>query len=580
MQSTNYFIGRPEVTATIAVFQALVLYVLYLAVNENWVLAKFPEYLNSLAGFAFAFPLIFLFIRRNLNPKHIFFISLSASLVIALCGYYAGLQSKPIDKLSTTGITWVYVICSLIIAFKTVIYAQIYLAKKAYTFGNLYKNSWRTFIVGAEAWIFTWLVFGILFLGAGLFKIVGINLFNDLLEEFFITIPIFTLSFSFAVSYFQSSQKVADTIATVLQSIIKFVLPLVVIIIIGFALSLVFTGIGPLWGDGPGSSLILWLQALALFFVNTVYMGTQKKIPYKPWLHKVILVGIAFMPIYSVLATYGLWLRIDQYGLTPARGFGMMVNLLISLFSFSYFLAIVKVKTSWFLIKNKINVVLSVVVVIVCILLNTPLLSMQVWSTHSQMARLDMSEPLSNSDMRFFRNNLGASGYKSLEAIRSQMRVLDVSYDERFRKVFVNYSYSKNAHSKTENQGMDRSYKTVPENIPIPDGIIEATFDDKYKGKGAIFIQKDLNNDEIYEYISLIDMSFGKRVFIWTFNNGVWNQARANIVQASNNLDIDQFFVDPNLPLITVEEPKLMNLKIGEAIIYVPPKVSENTLVD
>jgi hypothetical protein len=160
------------------------------------------------------------------------------------------------------------------------------------------------------------------------------------------------------------------------------------------------------------------------------------------------------------------------------------------------------------------------------------------------------------------------------------MRVLDVSYDERFRKVFVNYSYSKNAHSKTENQGMDRSYKTVPKNIPIPDGIIEATFDDKYKGKGAIFIQKDLNNDEIYEYISLIDMSFGKRVFIWTFNNGVWNQARANIVQASNNLDIDQFFVDPNLPLITVEEPKLMNLKIGEAIIYVPPKVSENTLVD
>ncbi len=575
MRSTNNFLEQPWVTAVIALAQAFVLHFLYITVEESRAFAQYPEYLNALAGFVIAFPLIFLFIKRNANPRHILYISLSVALVIALCGYYAGLQSKPIDKLATSSITFVFILCSLIIAFKAVIYAQLYVANKPYTFGNLYQNSWRTFIVGLEAWIFTWLLFGILFLGAALFEIIGITLFSDLLNESYITIPIFTLSFSFAINYFQSSEKVADTIATVLQGIIKFALPLIVLIIIGFALSIIFTGIGTLWEDGPGSSLILWLQALALFFVNTVYMGTQKETPYKPWLHTLILIGIAFLPIYSMLATYGLWLRIDQYGLTPARGFGMLVNLLISAFSFSYLVAIIKAKTNWFLIKNKINVVLGIAVVVVCILLNTPLLSMQVLSTHSQMTRLDLSKALSNVEMGFFKNNLGASGYKALESIRDRMLALDISYDKRFKDVFVNYRYSRDFAPDAETQNLDKSYKTVPANIQVPSMIIEATFDDNYNGQDVVFIQIDLNGDAIDDYISLIDASYGELAFIWTFSNDTWSRNSAAIIEASDSLDIDQFFIDPNLLPVNVEEPQFKQLRIGDAVIYVRPKMNK-----
>lgn len=576
MQTTNNMLEKAWFTASLALVQAFVLYFLYITVEESRAFAQNPEYLNAIAGFAIAFPLILLFVRRNAKPSLTLYIAAGIAFIIALCGFYAGLQSKPIDKLSTGSISAVYILASLIIAFKAVIYAQLFIAKKAFTFAYLYQHSWRTFIVGAEAWIFTWLLFGILYLGASLFKIIGISLFSELLDESYVVIPIFTLSFSFAINYFQSSEKVADTIAMVLQSLIKFVLPLVSLIIIGFALSIIFTGIGTLWEDGPGSVLILWLQALALFFVNTVYMGTQKDIPYKSWLHNLILVSIAFLPIYSLLATYGLWLRIDQYGLTPSRGFGMLVNLLISAFSFSYFVAIVKARTNWFLIKNKINVGLGIAVVIVCILVNSPILSMQVWSTHSQMARLDMSEPISDEDMRFFKNNLGASGYNALLDISDSMLALDLSYEKRLEGIFINYSFARNFDENKETLEYEKSYKTLPTDIDIPIEIMNETFDESYRGQDVVFIQSDLDGDGIKDYVALIDLTYRANEFIWTYENDKWLKTTASLLTSQDSLTIKQLFVEPSAISIEMQEPRFKHLKIGDAVLYVPPKRKED----
>lgn len=565
-------------TLLTALVQAAILYFLYTVVDESKAFAQYPEYLNMLAGATIAFPLILLFIRRGAAPQKALLIAIASALVIAFCGYYAGLQSKPIDKISTSSITSVYVLCSLIIAFKVMIYAQLYLSNQKYTFSNLYQHSWRTFIVGLESWIFTWLLFGILFLGAALFNIIGISVFSDLLDEAYITIPVFTLSFSFAINYFQNSEKVADTIASVLQAIIKFVLPLIAVILIGFAVSMLFTGIGSLWEDGPGSLLILWLQALALFFVNTVYMGTQKSSPYSKVLHKLVLTGIAFLPVYSVLASYGLWLRIDQYGLTPSRGFGMLVNLLIATFSFSYFVAIVKEKSNWYLLKNKINVFVGVAVVIICILLNTPILSMQKWSTYSQMSRLDLTQTIEDYDMRFFKNNLGASGYEALAAIKPEMLKIDISYEKRFNDVFVNWSYNNNYNNENTNDDANNAfdYFTLPKDANVPQEIINATFNKTYRGEATIFIKTKLDNSDLGQWVSITELPYTRNQKIWSFENGNWVATDAKLSSAYNNIQLEQFFVDPSSVEISVEEPRFKHLKIGNTVLYAKPVVSED----
>lgn len=577
MRTHIQLIERPLFTALMALIQAFILYFIYVSVEQNYAFAQYPEFINSLAGFALAFPLILLFIRRKADPKRAIGFSLLAAMIIALCGYYVGIQSKPIDKIMSSHIVSVFIVCALIIAFKTVIYAQLYIAKQAFSFANLYQNSWRTFVVGLEAWIFTWLLFGILFLGAALFKIIGVDVFTTLLAEAYFTIPIFTLSFSFAVSYFQRSEKVADTVALVLQTIIKFVLPLIAIILIGFALSMIFTGVGSLWDDGPGSLLILWLQVLALFFVNTVYMGTQKAPPYAPWLHKLILSGIAFLPIYSILATYGLWLRIEQYGLTPPRGFGMLVNLLVTAFSFSYFVAIIKARSDWFLIKNKINVALGLALVIVCILLNTPLMSMQIWATKSQMARLDLSEPVADNDLRFFRNELGASGYWALRNIKAQMLAIDISYEKRLNDIYTPIrsgasNYVETDPVETEESSLNkRAFKTMPTGVEVPTVIIEATFNEDYRGQGAVFIKLDINADGVDEYLAIIDLRYRTNEYIWILEEGIWSSISANLSSPKGSIEIDQFFVDPSSLRIELEKPSFNHIRIGNSVIYVNP---------
>ncbi len=574
MSCSRSYIEHPVFTATMALVQATILHFLYLAIENNWNITQTPEYLYSFTGFTVSFPFVLLFIRRNANAGRVIILSLATAIVITLCAYYTGIQSKPVDKVVAYTIFSVYIFCSLIIVFKAVIYSQLHLSNQAYSFANLYKNSWRTFIVALEAAIFSCLLFAILYLGAELFDVIGIFLFSDLLVKSYIVIPIFTLSFSFAVNYFQTSEKVADTIAMVVQTIIKFILPVVALILIGFAISIIFTGVGTLWEKGPGSTLILWLQALALFFVNSVYMGTKKTLPYKSSLHNLTMLGIAFLPLYSILASYGLWLRVDQYGLTPSRGFGILVNLLISAFSFSYLAAIITAKTKWFLIKNRINQILGISVVLVCILLNSPILSMQKLSTNSQITKLIEKQLVLDADLWFFKRNLGSHGYLALQGVKEKMLLTDISFEKRLNEIFSKSNFYSAAHHEAKTNAGQFEYKTIPENTKIPKVIIEKTFSDNSYRMEKIFIQLDINNDSVKDYIVITNNNYNHNHHLWLLVNDKWVSRPITLKSPTDSVEIDQLFVDPNSITIDIEKPKFNHVRLGNSIIFVSPSVS------
>lgn len=574
----KFSLNHPAFTFALASLQAMALYFIYIAVEHKTAFALKVNWVNANAAFAIAFPLILLFIRRNTASIQVLAISFTAAAVIALCGYYAGTQSMPADKLSYGSITFVLVNCSLIVAFKVIIYAQLFLCGKKINFANLYTESWRTFVVGIESWIFTWILIGILFLGANLFRIIGINFFLDYLQEPYVNIPIFTISFAFALNYFQQSEQFADTVAKIIQVVIKFLLPVVAIILIGFACSIVFTGVGTLWEGGPGSVLILWLQALALFFVNSVYMGTEKEPPYSLLLHKLVLVGIAFLPVYSFLASYGLWLRIDQYGLTPFRGLGMLVNILISVFSFTYFVAIVKQHSKWFLIKNKINVYIGMGVALVCILLNTPILSMQYWSTKSQISRLDTSVSISDEDLRFFKRSLGRSGYIYLDSLKESMQAIDISYQKRFERAYQNYSFNPRDHDAPTQWITKDDYLTYPSGLTIPESIVSKVFEDDPQIINALFLQVDLDNNGEMEFVSIIKKNFSTITKVWFRTNNSWEHVHARTDKVYRNVDFEQFLIEPTKFEITTKQATLNYIQIGESIIYLQPNFELNKL--
>ena len=200
-----------------------------------------------------------------------------------------------------------------------------------------------------------------------------------------------------------------------------------------------FTGLDKLWQTGNGSSLVLWLQVLTLFFVNTVYQYAADQRPYKIVIHRLVFFGIALLPIYSVIAAYGIWLRVEQYGITVGRCWAILVCLLLACFSFGYLVGIVKKRDAWQQVQSKVNIVMGVVILIFMLLVNSPVLNFQRVSTESQIARLNEGDvSIEEFDYYYFSSNLGRQGYLAMQKLQAQIQSTHPEQAMIIERMYVN----------------------------------------------------------------------------------------------------------------------------------------------
>jgi hypothetical protein len=215
---------------------------------------------------------------------------------------------------------------------------------------------------------------------------------------------------------------VIDTITRIQQALMKFLLVFLVLISVLFLAALPFTGLAPLWETGRGSTLILAMQGLILFFLNAVYQDDPETRPYPLLVHRFIYLGIALLPVYSAIAFYGLWLRVEQYGLTPARCWGFMVWALFALFSLGYCWGIARQRDGWLRHLSWVNVRMGLLVLALMLLVNSPLLDFRQLSVNDQMARLASGElKVDKLDVYHFRYSLGRPGYEALQELKADI---------------------------------------------------------------------------------------------------------------------------------------------------------------
>ncbi len=164
------------------------------------------------------------------------------------------------------------------------------------------------------------LFWGILQLWAELFILIKIKFFKDLFKEELFYYPVLSVAFGIGIIIVNRFSEIIETLAFIQQALMKFLLPVVILLLLSFLIILPLKGFNLIWDTHFGSSILLWLQAITLFFVNAVYQDEEKENkPYHKWLHTTIYIGVATLPLYSILAFYGLYTRIDQYGWTLSR---------------------------------------------------------------------------------------------------------------------------------------------------------------------------------------------------------------------------------------------------------------------
>jgi len=386
----------------IALIQGFCLLYLHQAIEIGFWPNNNPQWLFAFYSVALSLPLMLLLSINHDNIPKILKYTLPFTLLSGLLGYYIGNQATPIEYISYDALLFSYALTIGLASFKALIYIQQIAANEPITYSNLFRWSWRNFLTLSLSFLFAGSFWLILLLWGALFQAINIDFFKVLFEEAWFYYPAIALANGFGIIIFRRLSHVIDTIKRLQQALMKFLLILIVLVAILFLFALPFTGLTPLWESG-GSELILWMQALILFFVNAVYQDKPDQRPYSLWLHRFVYFGIALLPIYSAISFYGLSLRVDQYGWSLARCWAFLVWFLLTLFPLGYLWGIVKKHDNWTMQLSRVNVIVGLAILSIMMIINSPLLDFRKVVVNDQLVRLEKNEiSIENFDISYF----------------------------------------------------------------------------------------------------------------------------------------------------------------------------------
>ena len=261
----------------------------------------------------------------------------------------------------------------------------------------------------------------LLFLAGALFKLIGVEAIQKLTQETAFAFPATGLMFAAAVhtavQLTEARAGLVRGVRAVGLTLLAWLSPLMVVIAGGFLATLPFTGLAPLWSTKAATALLLAAAAALIILVNAAYQDGVEPPHAVPRL-AARAAGLLLIPIV-VLAAYALWLRVDQYGLTPDRVLAGAYLVIAAGFTIGYAVAALK-PGPWMKPLEPTNLVMAVVAVLLLIALFTPIADPARLSVASQVKRVESGKVSADKfDFQFLRFSSGRYGRQALARLKA-----------------------------------------------------------------------------------------------------------------------------------------------------------------
>jgi uncharacterized protein DUF4153 len=488
----------------ISAVQGLALFALYYtSSNGLWPSAQ-PVWAFPLWTLAITSPVVLLLSLSDGNLRSVLRLTAGLSFVLFVVAVYVGRQVAPSSDLNIFSITLTFTLSMIIAVFKALMYLQQRANNIPLTYEILFIYSWRNFLTVSLALIFVGGVALVLLMWSSLFSAIGVSLFADLFKQDWFLFPFLSIAFGLGVIIFRSLSHTLDSINKLLEGLIRLLLPLIVLVTLIFLATLPFIGLAPLWATGSGTSLLLWLTAVLLFSVNAVYQSGQTKPPYPLVIHRFIYCGVAVLPIICALSFLRLWLRIEQYGWTVERCWGMLVWVILMLFSVGYTQGILRQGIVWTRTLQQVNTYMGLGIAAIMLLVNTPLLDFRKISLSSQISRAESSAIGWRAfDFGYAHNHLGRPAYERVQQLLTEIGDSDPKLKELIENPRQQW------HPALENHRDLMWEKMIyrPTVFDVPDDL-EPLINEvlvPMTRTGLLLIKVDLTQDGVDEYV-LVDI--------------------------------------------------------------------------
>ena len=267
---------------------------------------------------------------------------------------------------------------------------------------------------------FVGVLWGLLYLGAELFRLIKIEFLAQLLKRETFSIPVTVLAFSCAIHVTDARAGIVQGARTLVLILLSWLLPLMTLLGAAFVVTLLFTGLEPLWSTRHAASLLLVAAALVIFLVNAAYQDGRAETRAPAILRYASrLAAIVLAPLVAI-AAYAVMLRIDQYGWTPERISALACVVIAACYAVGYVSAALRPAGSMAWLEPT-NIFTSLVIVGVLLMLGTPVADPARISVADQLSRLRAGAVTPEQfDFAFLRFRAGRYGRDALERLAAE----------------------------------------------------------------------------------------------------------------------------------------------------------------
>lgn len=283
---------------------------------------------------------------------------------------------------------------------------------------ELFANAWQNTLTLLVAGVFTGLCWSVLGLWAGLFKLIGVQLFAELFSGTAFIYLATGLFGGLGVLVGRNQSRPVQVMRRLLIAIFSGLFPLLTLIAVLFVATLPFTGLEPLWSTRSAAMVLMSLVGAMVVFANAVYQDGKEPAPYPRPLRLVAAAGLAVLPVFAVLALVALGLRIGQYGWSVDRLWGVIAASVLSIHAFGYAWAALARRGRWLARLEPVNVVAALAGLLLVLLANSPVLDPQRIAASSQIQRLlDGRTSAPDFDVEYLRYLSGRAGHDALRRL-------------------------------------------------------------------------------------------------------------------------------------------------------------------
>ncbi len=258
----------------------------------------------------------------------------------------------------------------------------------------------------------------LLFLGAALFRIIGLSFLGELLRQGWFFLPMTGLAFATAVHLTDVRDGLIRGVRTIALMLLSWLLLVLTVLVGAFLIALPFTGLDGLWETGSATALVLSAVGVMIVLINAAYQdGRPDNLPPAVLRIAVRVAAVLLVPLVGI-AVWGLSLRIGQHGLTPDRIIAVACALIGALHAGGYAYAAsttLRPGTRWMAPLERANIVGAVASVLAILALFSPLADPARLSVADQMARLERGKVAPDTfDYGFLQHSSGKTGRAAL----------------------------------------------------------------------------------------------------------------------------------------------------------------------